>query len=270
MGNQQIVWGEADLFRSLDIINPLRIDQNTFAGEKFDEFRTPIFALKGLYSIGNVGTWFSDVAIEPWYSPRFRSGVSNLISEGQYRLPNEERGCLDSNGNLIPFDIVKCSQGKRIFVPYRPGWIGHRRQQNPWSFLVAAGPTQKIAFDDGVCLTRECSPDVFGQRASMIFNLRKQMGEHYFQHNDLARARAAFEKAASFRLPKVYAFAVYKLFGAEERATLSCSLSSFWKLVPEPLTVVELFAVVVPAIVWVAGPAVKFQTPASTRFWALT
>ena len=38
-----------------------------------------------------------------------------------------------------------------------------------------------------------------------------QMGEHYFQHNDLEHARAAFEKAASFRLPKVYAFAVYKL-----------------------------------------------------------
>ena len=38
-----------------------------------------------------------------------------------------------------------------------------------------------------------------------------QMGEHYFQHNDLAHARAAFEKAAAFRLPKVYAFSVYKL-----------------------------------------------------------
>ena len=38
-----------------------------------------------------------------------------------------------------------------------------------------------------------------------------QMGEHYFQHNDLEHARAAFEKAASFRLPKIYGFAVYKL-----------------------------------------------------------
>jgi TolA-binding protein len=38
-----------------------------------------------------------------------------------------------------------------------------------------------------------------------------QLGEQYFQHNDLAHARAAFEKAASFRLPKVYGFAVYKL-----------------------------------------------------------
>ncbi len=42
-----------------------------------------------------------------------------------------------------------------------------------------------------------------------------QMGEHFFQSNDLLRARAAFEKAASFKnLPqgrKLYPFAVYKL-----------------------------------------------------------
>ena len=38
-----------------------------------------------------------------------------------------------------------------------------------------------------------------------------QLGEHHFQHNDLQRARAAFEKAASFHLPKIYGFAVYKL-----------------------------------------------------------
>jgi TolA-binding protein len=30
-----------------------------------------------------------------------------------------------------------------------------------------------------------------------------QMGEHYFTTNDLARARAAFEKAAAFKLPKL-------------------------------------------------------------------
>ena len=38
-----------------------------------------------------------------------------------------------------------------------------------------------------------------------------QMGEHFFVTNDLTRARAAFEKAASFKLPKLYPFAVYKL-----------------------------------------------------------
>jgi len=58
VGNQQIVWGESDLYRSIDIINPLRIDQNQGAGEKFDEFRTPIWAVKALYNIGVVGSWF--------------------------------------------------------------------------------------------------------------------------------------------------------------------------------------------------------------------
>jgi TolA-binding protein len=38
-----------------------------------------------------------------------------------------------------------------------------------------------------------------------------QLGEHYFVNNDLAPARAAFEKAASFKLPKLYSFALYKL-----------------------------------------------------------
>src|SRR5713101_9019856 len=35
LGRQQIVWGEADLFRSLDIINPLRVDQSSLVGERF-------------------------------------------------------------------------------------------------------------------------------------------------------------------------------------------------------------------------------------------
>ena len=56
VGKQQIVWGESDLYRSIDVINPLRIDQNQGAGEKFDEFRSPIWALKLNYSIGNVGS----------------------------------------------------------------------------------------------------------------------------------------------------------------------------------------------------------------------
>src|SRR5260370_26835975 len=38
-----------------------------------------------------------------------------------------------------------------------------------------------------------------------------QMGEHFFVSTDLTRSRAASEKAASFKLPKLYPFAVYKL-----------------------------------------------------------
>src|SRR5207302_1872649 len=45
-----------------------------------------------------------------------------------------------------------------------------------------------------------------------------QMGEHFFTSNDLTGARAAFEKPASFRLPKLYPFAVYKMLEAEAPA----------------------------------------------------
>jgi TolA-binding protein len=38
-----------------------------------------------------------------------------------------------------------------------------------------------------------------------------QMGEHYFASNDLRRARAAFQKAVDFRLPKLIGFSLYKL-----------------------------------------------------------
>src|SRR6266481_4542467 len=38
-----------------------------------------------------------------------------------------------------------------------------------------------------------------------------QRGEHFFARNDLPRARAAFERVAAFHVPKLYAFAVYKL-----------------------------------------------------------
>lgn len=181
IGNQQIVWGESDLFRSIDIINPLRIDQNQAAGEKFDEFRTPIWAIKFLYNIGNVGDWFSNVSIEPFWSPRFRSGTSDLILEGAYRLPHHIRACLDENDREVPYDPVTCSKlrasnGERVFVPYRPGWLGQRRIRNPWSFF-AVGPNPNTS-PDYQCLTQRCSPDIFGDRASLFANLKKGSFTH--------------------------------------------------------------------------------------------
>lgn len=173
LGNQQIVWGESDLFRSLDIINPLRIDQNTFAGEKFDEFRSPIWAIKVLYQLGNVGSLFSNVALEGWFSPRWRSGSSDLLADGVFRLPYHARGCLDGNDTLVPFDLQKCadlrsSSGQRVFVPYRQTWLGRRRIQNPWSFFSVHPNRRVIGADDGTCLNPVCSPDIVGHQASLI------------------------------------------------------------------------------------------------------
>jgi Protein of unknown function (DUF1302) len=182
VGNQQIVWGESDLYRSIDIINPLRIDQNQGAGEKFDEFRTPIWAVKALYNVGNVGTWFSNVSIEPFWSPRFRSGTSSLILEGGYRLPFHIKGCLDQNNREVPYDPVTCANarsanGQRVFTQYRPGWLGQReRIRHPFSFF-SAGPNAQRTPDFG-CATTRCSPDIFGDRVSSFANLKKGSSTH--------------------------------------------------------------------------------------------
>jgi len=182
VGNQQIVWGESDLYRSIDIINPLSIKDNQGAGEKFDEFRTPIWALKALYSIGNVGEWFSNVSIEPFWSPRWRSGESNLILEGGYRLPRHIHGCLDQNNRLVRYDPVTCANlrsanGERVFVPYRPGWLSPKqRNRNPWS-IFAVGPNPEES-PDYACANQRCSPDIFGDRTTTNVNLKKGSFTH--------------------------------------------------------------------------------------------
>lgn len=48
-------------------------------------------------------------------------------------------------------------------------------------------------------------------RSRFVPDAYVQLGEHFFSHNDLGRARGAFEKAAGFKLPKLYPFALYKL-----------------------------------------------------------
>ena len=182
IGYQQIVWGESDLYRSLDIINPLRIDQNFPIGEKFDEFRLPILAIKFLYDVGNVGP-FSDVAFEPWYTPRFRSSATHLIDEGIFRLQFQERGCLGANGELLDYNPANCGHATK-FLPYRPTWLGNRRIQNPWS-LTRGGNNSHIDSVDYVCLTQRCAPDVPGDRASLIVNLPKGDMHHHSRGTDL-------------------------------------------------------------------------------------
>ncbi|MEW6442553.1 MAG: DUF1302 family protein [bacterium] len=77
VGRQNLSWGETDLFRLLDNINPL---DNTFGGpfEDLDDRRIPLWMLRGSYNFGDVGPikslslesfWvpgFWDVRVAPW------------------------------------------------------------------------------------------------------------------------------------------------------------------------------------------------------------
>lgn len=73
LGKQQIIWGEADDFRMLDRANPLdtswhyimEIPPPSFG---WDDLRIPLWMLKGLWDIGNIGP-VSNTFFEAYWNP---------------------------------------------------------------------------------------------------------------------------------------------------------------------------------------------------------
>jgi hypothetical protein len=184
-GYQTIVWGEMDLVRSLDVINPLRTDQSAGIGERLDELRIPILAVKFLYDIGNVGEYLSQVGIEGWFSPRTLdpNNHTKIIVEDAWRLPFELKKCVRPDGRVVDYTAENCANASK-FLPYRPGWLGQRRQQHPWS-VVTTGPQSQHMQQDYLCVDYAkgiCQPDLPRQRYSVIYNIDKSYG-HKLQNN---------------------------------------------------------------------------------------
>jgi hypothetical protein len=67
MGRQNLAWGETDIFRLLDGINPL---DNTFGGpfEDLDDRRIPLWMLRGSYNLGSVGP-IASLSLEGFWVP---------------------------------------------------------------------------------------------------------------------------------------------------------------------------------------------------------
>jgi hypothetical protein len=67
IGRQNLSWGETDIFRLLDRINPL---DDTFGGsfEDLDDRRIPIWMVRGTYNLGNVGP-VSSLSLEGFWNP---------------------------------------------------------------------------------------------------------------------------------------------------------------------------------------------------------
>ncbi|MEW6298363.1 MAG: DUF1302 family protein [Thermodesulfobacteriota bacterium] len=165
LGKQQIVWGESDLFRSIDIVNPLRVDQNGFVGEAFEDFRTPIWAVKFLYDIGNIGTIMSNVGWETFYTPMWRPFTNHLILEGswelQYRNPRLYRDAPDGIN----------------FINRLGNFKDYNRVRHPWS-LFRVGPNARSDAPDFGCNNIRCSPNVSGDRVSFVYNIGQNKATH--------------------------------------------------------------------------------------------
>ena len=81
LGKQNLAWGETDIFRLLDAINPL---DNTFGGifEDLDDRRIPLWMLRGSYNLGAVGPVMSLTLEGFWVPGTFDAHVSPLSPYG--------------------------------------------------------------------------------------------------------------------------------------------------------------------------------------------
>ncbi len=102
VGRQQVIWGESDQFRLMDIINPLDTTWH-LQQEDWDKLRIPLWLVKGIYDFGDVGP-FSNSFAELVFNPGdFQPGnkveflpapwgipVPNPVRTGQVQLAQPE------------------------------------------------------------------------------------------------------------------------------------------------------------------------------------
>lgn len=82
VGKQQVVWGRSDLFRVLDVINPMDYSRNSIYDE-FEDIRIPMWILQGNYRMGSSESLSERNVQVVWNFDQFRA--NNL---GQCGTPN--------------------------------------------------------------------------------------------------------------------------------------------------------------------------------------
>ena len=119
IGRQQVVWGEADLFRSIDVVNPLRLDQNGVLGDDFADYREPLWIAKFLWSFGQLGP-VAESGLETFYSPNGRPLTDRLVFGEEFRI--KFHNPLDGPNprpNQLPFHRVRHPWELSRDGPYR-------------------------------------------------------------------------------------------------------------------------------------------------------
>ena len=170
LGKQQIVWGESDLFRSIDIVNPLRIDQSGFIGEAFEDFRTPIWAVKFLYDLGNIGSLISNAGLEVFYTPRWRPITQHLVLEGAWGGLRYDDP--DYIGGSEDYFMSPTSPGVLTTkgVPWAPDkdWT---RIRHPWSIFRVGRNAARHAPDSGCNPDVPCTDDATGRAGNFLYRI---------------------------------------------------------------------------------------------------
>ncbi|WP_278463346.1 DUF1302 family protein [Stutzerimonas kunmingensis] len=132
LGKQQVIWGRTDLFRVLDVINPVDYSRNNIYDE-LEDIRIPMWIAKADWRMG-AGEVFDDLNLSfVWNFDKFRP--HNL---GQCGQPNSilDAGCFFRGMNNLweNGSTVANFAGGNIATDFGPGQIGIRKAHMPsWS-----------------------------------------------------------------------------------------------------------------------------------------
>ncbi|MGK8439260.1 DUF1302 family protein [Ectopseudomonas hydrolytica] len=132
LGKQQVIWGRTDLFRVLDVINPVDYSRNNIYDE-LEDIRIPMWIAKADWRMG-AGEVFDDLNMSfVWNFDKFRP--HNL---GQCGQPNSilDAGCFFRGMNNLWENggTVANFAGGNIATDFGPGQIGIRKAHMPsWS-----------------------------------------------------------------------------------------------------------------------------------------
>ncbi len=141
LGRQQVVWGEADVFRSIDIVNPLRIDQSGFVGEDLADLREPLWIAKALWDLGTLGP-LSEAGLEVFYSPNGRPQQDRpwLLFGETWKMHINQHNVLDGfdRNIVLPFQQVR--------HPWEIGRVGARNTDSPAVVQQADGTYADFAY----------------------------------------------------------------------------------------------------------------------------
>ena len=105
IGRQQVVWGEADLFRMLDRANPL--DTSWHFGEEipppafgWDDLRIPLWMVRGWLALGAIGPASDVRTAVAFKTGEFKPDFHALATESTIILPWDREILID--GELVP------------------------------------------------------------------------------------------------------------------------------------------------------------------------
>ncbi|MGP9831808.1 DUF1302 family protein [Marinobacter sp. NSM] len=141
LGKQQVIWGRTDLFRVLDVINPVDFSRNNIYDE-LEDIRIPMWMLRADYRMGPTevfdGLAFDDLNFQVvWNFDKFRPH-----DIGQCGQPNVilDAGCffrgmnnLWENGGTVA-NFAGATPDGGLATDFGPGQIGIRKAHMPsWS-----------------------------------------------------------------------------------------------------------------------------------------